>query len=443
MLNLEPDIASTGFGISRFPQHEPIRARRISRDSYLRGLSLLIGAQDRGLFIPEAKNELSAAGLSRKARERLFRLDSEELQRLADTCPAEKYLWDAYVTELQSLLSAMDRLRKQELFIGRPPFMGRPYVIAEQGSVLAKLTVLRWREGLGDCSISSVDLRGLLIGYGGGDILAYEFSFDEQAFGGVERPIRIIAARRFLELYRNELLMPPALESKSSLDEETRHLIENDDLSWMDDGGEQLMEDLYDMMQVKIRDVLPNFMSVSDWFIESRPAMDSNQVKRGWTFLEQRSREWHEQEIYWRYLDQIKGNPQWPCAIADNLEAWYERQPATGELKLFPLVSFKALKQESQAMHHCVVSHIEQCLGGRTRVFSVGDESGEKRIATFEINLTAIGWLVTEMQGAHNYELIGCMSSDVSPLAILARAVVDWYDKYAPNGYEDITACTI
>jgi hypothetical protein len=186
---------------------------------------------------------------------------------------------------------------------------------------------------------------------------------------------------------------------------------------------------------------MPDFRSVTDWFIESRPAMDDNQIKHGWAYLEERSREWHEQDFYLRYLDQIEGDPQWPCAIADNLDSWHERQPAIGRLKLRPLASFKALKQESHAMHNCVALHIEQCLYGKTRIFSVGDESGETRIATFEIQLLDKGWVVTEMKGDHNHELIGCLSADDSPLAILARAVTDWYDKRAPEGFEDITAC--
>ena len=86
-------------------------------------------------------------------------------------------------------------------------------------------------------------------------------------------------------------------------------------------------------------------------------------------------------------------------------------------------------------MHHCVASHMEYCLEGKTRIFSVRDESCETRVATVEIKLKGVHWEVTEFKGRCNKEFIHRLKIPNDPLALLMGKVIEWYDLYAPKSF--------
>jgi len=82
-------------------------------------------------------------------------------------------------------------------------------------------------------------------------------------------------------LYRDELIAPPRLKCRRNFDEFTLHEIENGDFNWMDDGGKSYLEDIRDIPLVTHYDELPHFASVLDWFTDTKPVFDKNQIKQG------------------------------------------------------------------------------------------------------------------------------------------------------------------
>jgi hypothetical protein len=239
--------------------------------------------------------------------------------------------------------------------------------------------------------------------------------------------ISIASAIKLLTLYRNELIAPPRLCCKPSFDEFHIHQIEIDDFRDMDDGGESLLEGIQDVPSVTYYDELPDLDSVLDWFLSVKPIFDNNQMKRGWAYVEKSSEEWRRHNEKYRFDVDISQYPSWKCFVAEYPYLWRSILPAENPYKSIPLTTPQQLLAESQQMNHCVMTYMGSCMSGRTRIFSVRDAKN-CAVATAELSLLTGRWVLVQLKGKHNQELMHRISNCTDPLAILLDSLVRWYN---------------
>lgn len=374
----------------------------------------------------DIKALLRLVGFSQNSRNRILHLSAEEIGALCKSSPKDDELWRAYVSELQALLSKMDQARKID------SCLGRPYVTAELASTVCKLARLRYLDERGFSSVQVSKLRDLLLYDDWCKSLAQLIGMGQAANSQICESSLIKSAICLLELYRDELLMPPRLKSWVNFDDVDLHAIETGDFSWMDDGGKSYLEDIRDVPLVTHYDELPHFDSVLDWFIASKPALNNNQVKRGWNYLEKLSEEWHQHEdLYGLSEEQIYEYPSWNCAVADLQEDWLSAVPHGNVYKLVPLITPHQLLEETKSMHHCVAAYLDDCISGKARIFSVRDSISDQSIATVELVNRSGLWEVAQLKGKHNRELIYRTYVSGDPLAIILDALVKWYNECA------------
>lgn len=65
------------------------------------------------------------------------------------------------------------------------------------------------------------------------------------------------------------------------------------------------------------------------------------------------------------------------------------------------LRSGEELYAEGVEMHHCVASYTREVITGESRIYSV--RSGDRRLATFEINPAPVGWSMRQLKGPCNH----------------------------------------
>lgn len=192
------------------------------------------------------------------------------------------------------------------------------------------------------------------------------------------------------------------------------------------------MEDIRDIPLVTHYDELPKFDLVLDWFIATKPALDNNQVKRGWDCLEKSSEEWHRLGgTYGLSEEQLYEYPSWNCAVADRQEEWLSVIPPCNVYRLVPLITPDQLLEETKSMHHCVVTYLDDCVFGYAKIFSVRDSISDQLIATVELANHSGLWRVAQLKGNYNQELIHRTYVADDPLAIILDVLVNWYNKVA------------
>lgn len=376
----------------------------------------------------EVKTLLNIAGFSQKGRNRITHLSSEEIEALYACRPRDEVLWNSYINEIQVLLSKMDQIRKMEVSLGQSPSMGRPYVTIELAGTINKLACLRYLCEIGALTLIKSKLRRLLLQY---DRQMSATQFLDQNHSSDEltgTPIFISSTIRLLELFRDELIAPPNIKSRDTFDEADLHLIEIGDFSWMDDGGKSFWEDIRDLPLRTLYDDLPQFEPVLDWFLAAKPALDHNQIKRGWTYLEKLCREWHERYPKFFYEDYISDLPSWNCIAADYLQEWLATLPPNNPYIIVPLTTPQQLLEESEVMRHCVATYLENCLGGDTRIFSIREAGNDERVGTIELAIVSGRWEMVQLKGKCNALLPQALISD-DPLAITLDIFVGWYNK--------------
>lgn len=363
-------------------------------------------------------------------------LTAGEINALRKSCPENKRLWRPYVNEIQTLLSKMDQARKLDS-------MGRPYVTTELASVICKLARLRYLYERGFSSVQASKMRDLLKHDDWCKSLAQLIGIGQHAKSQNSESILIKSAIQLMGLYRDELIAPPCLKSRPKFDEFTLHEIETGDFNWMDDGGKSYLEDIRDIPLVTHYDELPHFTSVLDWFADTKPVFDKNQVKQGWAYLEKSSVEWHQrEESFSSYEELISEYPSWHCVVADRREEWLSVVPDGNPYLLVPLMTPHQLLEESKTMQHCVIVYIDDCIEGYCRVFSVRDAKNNLRIATLELSFRSGQWVLGQLRGKHNQELKHLVSISADPLAIMIEALVNWYNAEMPDAYWGDTIAT-
>jgi len=365
---------------------------------------------------------LKMAGFSQNGRNRIMHLTGDEINALCKTCPEDEQIWRLYVNEIQILLSKMDQARKLDS-------MGRPYVTAELASVVCKLARLQFLSERGFSSVQASKMRGLLKYDDWYKSLTRLIGIGQLAKSQNNESILIKSAIQLMRLYRDELIAPPRLKSRRNFDEFTLHEIETGDFHWMDDGGKSYLEDIRDIPLVTQFDELPRFASVLDWFTDTRPVFDKNQINQGWAYLERLSLGWHQSlELYGSYEELISECTSWNCAISDQPEEWLSSVPLGNPYLLVPLTTPQQLLEESTAMQHCVVTYIEDCVDGHSRIFSVRRYSNNQRVATVELSVSSGLWVLRQLKGMHNEELIHQTKIADDPLAIIIKTLVNWYN---------------
>ncbi len=341
----------------------------------------------------EIKKLLHMTGFSQNGRKRILCLSGEEISVLCKSCPADDELWRFYVNELQTLLSIMDQARNVDLSFGRP------YVTAELSKTVCILARLKCIEENGYQFVQASRMR---------DFILYDDWYKSlDQFLETGKPVNkqssslilTQSAIQLIELYRDELIKPPRFRTRLNFDEFDLHLIESGDFAWMDDGGKSYLEVIRDIPLTTQYDELPHFEAVLDWFIATKPVLDNNQIKQGWNCLEKLSEEWHRhQDAYGLYEEYIDEYPSWTCFVSERHEEWLSAIPPNQIYKLIPLTTPYQLLDESKSMHHCVVTYLDDCISGNSRVFSILASSSNERIATVELTNRTGLWKVAQQK---------------------------------------------
>jgi hypothetical protein len=304
-------------------------------------------------------------------------------------------------------------------------------VTIQLASTIGKLTALRSLSEFSIERIATWKLRAFMMEMNE-KVDFFDLCRNDEAMGGTR--ISVGSCIRLLELYSDELITPPRLKCKSNFDEYDLHMIETSDFSWMEDGGEAYLEAIRDIPFVTHYDELPNLDTVLDWFLATNPVLDSNQIKRGWAYVESAAQKWHQRASNFEmYGMGIYEYPSWDCIAVDHLFELNKLFPAESPYKIIPLNSPKQLLAESEAMDHCVWSYIESCLSGETRIFSVLEASNNKPVATAELSNHHGQWNLVQLKGKCNEELIHRVRVTSDPLAIALEILVNWYNQNSPK----------
>jgi hypothetical protein len=253
--------------------------------------------------------------------------------------------------------------------------------------------------------------------------------------------IEIQSAIQLMELYRDEIIMPPRLRTRQNYDElDSLHNLESGNHNWMEDGGESYLEAIRDIPLFTQYDELPHLESVLDWFVATKPVLDKNQIKRGWNWLEKSSEEWHQNAELWGLSErQINEYPSWNCALADRQDEWLSVIPPDSVYRVLPLTTPHQLLEESRMMRHCVVTYLEDCISGNVRIFSIRACYSVERIATVELFNRSGEWGVAQVKGKHNQDLVDRIydSNELiafaldKPLATILSVLLKWYNEVA------------
>jgi len=365
---------------------------------------------------------LNCAGFSQNGRNRMAQLSGEEVDLLAARRPVSEDYHIAYGNEIQALLSQIDQVRKRDFS------QGRAYVTESLVCVVGKLCCLRLLEQKMIIQVPVSDLRLLLMDNTRDEwfvqyIANYQHTLALNDDGGIS----IQSAIQLLLIYRDELIAPPRLCSKLSFDEFTSHKIETSDFSDMDDGGESFLEAIQNVPLVTYYDELPDLDSVLDWFLSEKPVFDRNQIKRGWFYIKKSSDEWYRHNEKYRFYEDILQYPSWNCVLDEYPYLWLSIRPTENPYKIIPLTTPQQLLTESKLMNHCVITYLGRCMTGNTRIFSVQDAENLS-VATAELSLLKGEWVLVQLKGKHNQELMPRISNSTDPLSILLGSLVKLYN---------------
>jgi len=132
------------------------------------------------------------------------------------------------------------------------------------------------------------------------------------------------------------------------------------------------------------------WLPVIAWVIEAQPAFHRNQWERGWPAILRAKSEWTLHELA------RASRAEW-TALAAPL--------ALGDFVVVELDSAARLVVEGVEMAHCVADYAEECISGRTRIFSLARRDTGRRVATVLCQSTPRGWQVWQARGRANAPL--------------------------------------
>ena len=370
------------------------------------------------------------AGFSLNAISRLLRLSHVSVEVLQSVIPESPKLWDSFVQEIHLILRKMDEIRKFE------PQLARLYLSEDLVLIMSKLYCLRHLESLQLTHLEVSDVRIFMRDHSRGEwFVTYLEQSQSTYITSFEETLPIKSVIKLLELYCDELMAPPRFISKHTIRDCELHEVQMDEFAFEEENARQLLEAFNQFMDGtflnEYLDELPKFDLVIDWFIASRPAMDKNQVKRGWAYLEQKSEKWRKQldhEI--RFDELITAYPPWSCYVADNLKEWVKVFPQGLPYQIVPVNTPNKLWEEGHRMKHCVSGYIGRCIAGNARIFSVRALSTGESIATVELLFNGGRWSLLQLKGIHNQDLNRRISNFNYALAKTVNILVEWYNQH-------------
>lgn len=160
---------------------------------------------------------------------------------------------------------------------------------------------------------------------------------------------------------------------------------------------------------------------VRDWicgdgmFCGSSAAIAPADLGPSWQVLMRGQRRWHASvhDTRMRLQAQLQHHRSLPDA------SWPTLCPAftCGTHRVLPLDSAAALAEEGTTMQHCVAGYASQCLRGDCRIFSIRSTIDDVRLATAEFRAHGGHWVLVQLRGARNRELLQRDHSVIEPLA--------------------------
>lgn len=145
-----------------------------------------------------------------------------------------------------------------------------------------------------------------------------------------------------------------------------------------------------------IRDFFDDdFVAVCTWLREDGPRLNSLR-NLDWRGLVERARI-YEMDMFGPLGEDMSRNLSWESALPEHVEGGY---------RFVPLTSSQALREEGEAMKHCVAQYDVDCVRGKSRIFSVLTMRTGKRVATVELYIDDLllgkKWFVRQVRGEKN-----------------------------------------
>lgn len=367
---------------------------------------------------------LDIAIFSRKSIKRISHLSAPELATLLAYKPEDLRILPNYALEIHNLLIKADFIRKQG--------SERPRVTNELARTACILSCIKHIGENGYSNLLAGQFRAL-VSLGVGPAF-FELLFDIEQTAPMPASgitISTLSAIQFLTLYRDELLQPPRFRTKNTFEGYAHPIVELSDSSWLDEDDETYLAAIRNMPFETFFEELPIIQPVLDWFVETKPTLDKNQLKLGWRYLESKSSSWHEQiPSDESFAALASEQPSWKCILSEYSNSNLSVLPKDSPYRIIPLSTPQQLLEESQTMHHCVASYIDYCIEGSTRIFSVRLAVTNDRYATAELSLCKGEWQLMQLKGKSNRELIQLMNSPDDNLTIAIKTLIAWYNQH-------------
>jgi len=138
-----------------------------------------------------------------------------------------------------------------------------------------------------------------------------------------------------------------------------------------------------------------DFAAVCSWLRDDQPRLGGLRNLR-WRGLVERARI-YKADMYDHWEDEMPRNLSWESALPEHEDSGY---------RFVPLTSSEALREEGEAMKHCVAQYDVDCESGKSRVFSVRSARTRRRLATVELHIDDLllkkKWFVGQVRGSQN-----------------------------------------
>jgi hypothetical protein len=131
--------------------------------------------------------------------------------------------------------------------------------------------------------------------------------------------------------------------------------------------------------------------AVAHWYFRTNQELklDDNQIKRGWTFLQQEYQGWRERCTY-----QASPQKKWRALLEDRI--------VIDGVRVVELLNFDQVVEECKVMRHCVLDMVIDCKNDKYRVFSLRDVETDERMATLGIIFSDGDWCIDDMRAQDN-----------------------------------------
>jgi hypothetical protein len=365
------------------------------------------------LQVCNGKTLLALLGFSQNGRERLYRLNSDEIDVLLAVFPSDAKLLQPFMAELQHSLSKVEQIHR------RYDQSSRPQLTPEVASILVPIAGLRYFEQAGKENVSNTKFHEMLPSLLSLGIQWHEvdelISDDLHSLRSSYTPIGKIIL--MLELYRDELLLPREIYCEPTLDNFSLDMIQDINMYWQGDDDEQEIIPSTDEPRIDL---------VTDWLLATNHTFSIPRKKLNWKLLEKLSDDWHAREKV--DYSGVGDYPDWNCLLTLHQESWEAFVPTDLPYLIVPLTTQGQLIEESSVMRHCVASYAAHCFNGHIRIFSVRNKENGKHIATAELREDMDSWQIIQLKGRHNAELIQCLSDADNPICRLLKALTTWYN---------------